>query len=84
VSKDQSRTPPSRLKTIWDLAFVLSLSSWGRLQAALVLLVLILAGSAWQAFIGPVSYFFLLLIALLLGALLIGVIVRAMRNQTRT
>jgi hypothetical protein len=56
----------------------------GRLQSALVLMVLILAGVAWQEYVGPVSYFFLLLVVLLLGALVVGAIAYVWRRQKAT
>jgi hypothetical protein len=81
MSMEQPQKSSSRLKAIWDWAFILTFSSWTRFQTALALLVLILAGGAWHQYIGPVSYFFLLLIVLLLGALLIGVIPYSWRRQ---
>jgi hypothetical protein len=69
---DQPHKTSSLLKIIWEAAFFLTASSWSRFQSTLVLMVLILAGVAWQEYVGPVSYFFLLLIVLLVGALVVG------------
>jgi hypothetical protein len=81
---DQSQKTSSLLKAIWEGAFILTLSSWGQFQSALALLVLILAGVAWHEYVGPVSYFFLLLIVLLLGALVVGAIAYFWRRQKAT
>jgi hypothetical protein len=81
---DQPQKTSSLLKAIWHGAMILTGSSWSSFQSALVLSVLILAGIAWQEYVGPVSYFFLLLIVLLLGALVVGAIAYVWRRQKAT
>jgi hypothetical protein len=82
---DQPQKTSSLLKTIWEgVFFTLTFSSWGQFQAGVMLLVLILAGTAWHEYVGPVSYFFLLLIVLLLGALVAGAIAYFWRRQKGT
>jgi hypothetical protein len=78
---DQPQKTSSLLKIIWEAAFFLTASSWSRFQSTLVLMVLILAGVAWHEYVGPVSYFFLLLIVLLLGALVVGAIAYVRRRK---